>query len=171
MQIGWYQYSQLYLHANILYVGEGRLYILGESNVKELHWTPYQQITHLASAGEGLSTGDIFGTGTISSSVRDPETFFLRPKCFFPLTYRLVQLTSTNSQRTDEKGEKIGLGCLFERKLGRNKLTSVPEDIVDTFLKDGDEVILEGWGRSPTTGEILFGFGQCRGKILPAHLP
>lgn len=46
----------------------GQEYEFTRSNLNELYWSPLQQITHLASAGEGLSTGDIFGTGTLSSS-------------------------------------------------------------------------------------------------------
>ncbi|OKP14843.1 Fumarylacetoacetase [Penicillium subrubescens] len=113
-------------------------YTLCESNLNTLYWTPIQQLTHLASAGEWLSTGDVFGTGTISTS-------------------------ATNSD-----GEKIGLGCLLERSLPRTVLKSAPPDLHETFLKDGDEVILEGWCRNKTTGQVVFGFGQCRGKVLPA---
>jgi fumarylacetoacetase len=50
-------------------IGDGKSYTLCESNLDELYWTPIQQITHLGSAGEGLSPGDVFGTGTISSNV------------------------------------------------------------------------------------------------------
>jgi fumarylacetoacetase len=71
-------------------------------------------------------------------------------------------------QRTNETGEKVGLGCLYERKLAGNSLSSAPADIVDTFLKDGDEVSLEGWALKPGSGEVLFGFAESRGKILPA---
>ncbi|KAE8345113.1 hypothetical protein BDV24DRAFT_148533 [Aspergillus arachidicola] len=46
---------------------KGKTYQITSTNLKDLYWTPYQQLTHLASAGEGLSTGDIFGTGTISN--------------------------------------------------------------------------------------------------------
>ncbi|KAK5996297.1 Fumarylacetoacetase [Cladobotryum mycophilum] len=117
---------------------DDKLYTLCESNLNELHWTPFQQLTHLASAGEGLTTGDVFGTGTISST------------------------------RTNLNGEKIGLGCLFERKLPEAKLESVPSDLFDTFLKDGDEVILEAWCKDKTTGKVILGFGECRAKLLPA---
>jgi len=74
-------------------------------------------------------------------------------------------------QRTNVDGEKIGLGCLYERKLEANALSVAPADIVDTFLKDGDEVIMEGWAVKPETQEVLFGFGECRGKVLPAIWP
>lgn len=51
------------------FLGNGKSFTIGQSNLNDLHWTPFQQLTHLASAGEGLATGDIFGTGTISSDV------------------------------------------------------------------------------------------------------
>ncbi len=37
-----------------------------ETNAKELYYSPVQQIIHHASAGCGLSTGDLMGSGTIS---------------------------------------------------------------------------------------------------------
>lgn len=72
------------------------------------------------------------------------------------------------SQRINESGEKSGLGCLYERKLAGNTLSSAPADIVETFLIDGDEVVLEGLAIKPDTDEILFGFAESRGKVLPA---
>ena len=35
------------------------------------------------------------------------------------------------------------------------------------FLKDGDEIVLEGWC-SDANGQMKLGFGECRGKIMPA---
>lgn len=57
--------------------GGSSVHTLGESNLNELYWTPFQQITHLGAAGEGLSTGDLFGTGTISSAVGDTSSALL----------------------------------------------------------------------------------------------
>ncbi|OAA68004.1 fumarylacetoacetate hydrolase [Niveomyces insectorum RCEF 264] len=116
----------------------GKLYTLCETNLNELHWTPIQQLTHLSAAGEGLSPGDVFGTGTISSD------------------------------RTNAVGEKTGLGCIFERHLPEAKLQSLPPDLLDTFVQDGDEVILEGWCKDKRTGDVILGFGESRAKVLPA---
>jgi len=44
----------------------------------------------------------------------------------------------------------------------------MPSDLVDTFLKDGDEIILQGWCKDKASGKVILGFGECRGKILPA---
>ncbi|KAH8801424.1 hypothetical protein F5884DRAFT_684965 [Xylogone sp. PMI_703] len=126
------------IDVSVKIIRDGKSYTIGESNLNELYWTPYQQLTHLASAGEGLSVGDILGTGTISS------------------------------RRLNDKGEKAGLGCIYERKLPRNGLSTLP-DLPETFLKDGDEVILEGWCKGKS-GKY-FGFGECRGVVEPAEMP
>ncbi|PWY85965.1 2-hydroxyhepta-2,4-diene-1,7-dioate isomerase [Aspergillus heteromorphus CBS 117.55] len=73
-------------------------YTVTETNLKELYWTPIQQLTHLCSAGEGLSAGDIFGTGTVTSD------------------------------RINEQGEEIGVACLIERGLERNVLSEARKD-------------------------------------------
>ncbi|PLB48374.1 2-hydroxyhepta-2,4-diene-1,7-dioate isomerase [Aspergillus steynii IBT 23096] len=114
----------------------GKTYHVTTTNLNELYWTPYQQLTHLASAGEGLCTGDILGTGTLSSS------------------------------RVGPTGEKIGLACLLERAIPRNMLSALKSDGI-VFLEDGDEVVFEGWCRSPHSGK-WFGFGECRAVVLPA---
>ncbi|KAL4922388.1 hypothetical protein BDW62DRAFT_52326 [Aspergillus aurantiobrunneus] len=117
-------------------VRNGKSYLVTETNLKELYWTPYQQLAHLASAGEGLSTGDIFGTGTVTSA------------------------------RINENGENMGIACLLERNLPQNKLASTTADGL-VFLEDGDEVVLDGWCVNRHTGR-KFGFGECRGVVLPA---
>ncbi|RSL56837.1 hypothetical protein CEP53_006686 [Fusarium sp. AF-6] len=47
-------------------IRNGKRVNLGTSNLKYLYWTPFQQLTHHASAMCGLQTGDLIGTGTIS---------------------------------------------------------------------------------------------------------
>lgn len=54
--------------------GNGRQMTLGTSNLRYLYWTPFQQLTHHASALCGLNTGDLIGTGTISGDVRFPSS-------------------------------------------------------------------------------------------------
>ena len=39
-----------------------------ETNSKELYYSPVQQVIHHASAGCGISTGDLMGSGTISGT-------------------------------------------------------------------------------------------------------
>ncbi|KAF2091864.1 fumarylacetoacetate hydrolase [Saccharata proteae CBS 121410] len=115
----------------------GRRYQLCRSNLRYLYWTPFQQITQHASAACGLQVGDLMGTGTISGD------------------------------GTDEKGEKVELGCLFEAT--RNG--TVPFRFEDGeelgYLKDGDEILLSGWCEDGN-GKRILGFGECSGEILPA---
>jgi len=40
---------------------------LSVSNAKHLYWTPAQMVTHHTSNGCNLETGDLLGTGTIST--------------------------------------------------------------------------------------------------------
>ncbi|KAE8153039.1 2-hydroxyhepta-2,4-diene-1,7-dioate isomerase [Aspergillus avenaceus] len=80
---------------------KGKTYDVTTTNLNYLYWTPSQQLTHLTSAGEGLATGDIFGTGTISSD------------------------------RVNESGEKSGLACLFERVLPKHKLSALEQDGIE----------------------------------------
>lgn len=42
--------------------------VVSASNLKELFWSPAQMLSHHASSGCGLRTGDLLGTGTVSSS-------------------------------------------------------------------------------------------------------
>lgn len=41
--------------------------IIASSNLADLYWTPAQMLSHHASSGCGMRTGDLLGTGTISS--------------------------------------------------------------------------------------------------------
>ncbi|KXJ86991.1 putative 2-hydroxyhepta-2,4-diene-1,7-dioate isomerase [Microdochium bolleyi] len=46
--------------------------LTSRSNLRDLRWSPGQMVAHLASSGCGLSTGDLIGTGTISSPNDSP---------------------------------------------------------------------------------------------------
>lgn len=90
------------IHVQCSVIRDGKEFVFAQSNLNELHWTPLQQITHLASAGEGLSPGDVFGTGTISSSVSTTTGCSLEQglpwgcnsKALGSLTIRSVQTTT-----------------------------------------------------------------------------
>ncbi|KAH7408961.1 putative fumarylacetoacetate hydrolase [Cadophora sp. MPI-SDFR-AT-0126] len=110
-------------------VRKGRRHVLGTSNLKYLYWTPFQQITHHASAMCGLETGDLLGTGTISG---DTE-----------------------------------LGCLYEATQAGTRFVTLEDGSQMRYLEDEDEIVLEGWCKEGN-GEIALGFGDCRGKLLPA---
>ncbi|KAF4215540.1 hypothetical protein CNMCM6457_005860 [Aspergillus fumigatiaffinis] len=54
------------------------------SNLRDLRWSPGQMVAQLASSGCGLNTGDLLGTGTISSPNDTPILRTLG--CLFELT-------------------------------------------------------------------------------------
>jgi fumarylacetoacetase len=45
-------------------------HLIAKSNMKYLHWSIKQQLTHHASGGCNMQPGDLLGTGTISGPVR-----------------------------------------------------------------------------------------------------
>lgn len=59
------------------------------------------------------------------------------------------------------------LGCLFEATLNGAKTIKLANGEELGFLKDGDEILLGAWCGSAISKSRL-GFGECRGKILPA---
>jgi len=57
-------------------------------------------------------------------------------------------------------------GCLLERTWKGTAPLALPDGEMRTFLEDGDEVTLRGSCSRP--GAVPIGFGECRGRILPA---
>jgi fumarylacetoacetase len=58
------------------------------------------------------------------------------------------------------------LGCLLEITQRGAAPLSLPNGETRRFLEDGDEVILRGW--CEREGYRRIGFGECRGRIMPA---
>lgn len=104
--------------------------VLGRSNFRDLYWTMAQMVTHHASNGCNLRTGDLLASGTVSGE--DPTA----------------------------------RGCLLElTSRGQNPIP-LPSGEQRRFLEDGDEVIMRGF--CERQGFRRIGFGECRGRILPA---
>jgi fumarylacetoacetase len=57
-------------------------------------------------------------------------------------------------------------GCLLELTRGGADPVALPDGETRKFLEDGDEVFIRGHCQRP--GFAAIGFGECRGKILPA---
>jgi fumarylacetoacetase len=55
-------------------------------------------------------------------------------------------------------------GSMLELSWKGTKTISLGGNEVRKFLQDGDEVIIRGF----CTGEYRIGFGECRGKVIPA---
>jgi len=58
-------------------------------------------------------------------------------------------------------------GSLLELSEGGKKPVSLPSNETRTFLEDGDALILRA--RAEADGCVSIGFGECRGRILPAN--
>ena len=105
-------------------------HLFSRSNTKDLYWTIGQMLTHHASNGCNLQTGDMMATGTVSGK---------------------------------EKSER---GCLLELTWRGTEPLELPSGEQRRFLEDGDEVIMKGF--CEREGFRRIGFGECRGRIIPA---
>ncbi len=106
-------------------------FLLSRSNTKDLYWTIGQMLTHHASNGCNLQTGDLMATGTVSGR---------------------------------EKSER---GCLLELTWRGKEPIELPNGEQRRFLEDSDEIIMKGFCEKE--GFRRIGFGECRGRILPAE--
>jgi fumarylacetoacetase len=57
-------------------------------------------------------------------------------------------------------------GSMLELSWNGEKPLRMPDGRERTFIEDGDSVILRGYGER---NGVRIGFGECRGKVLPAH--
>jgi len=105
-------------------------HLLSRSNTKDLYWTVGQMLTHHASNGCNLQTGDLIASGTVSGK---------------------------------EKSER---GSMLELSWRGTEPIELPNGETRRFLEDGDEVIMKGY--CEREGFRRIGFGECRGRILPA---
>ncbi len=105
-------------------------FLLSRSNMTDLYWTIGQMLTHHASGGCNLQTGDLIATGTISGK---------------------------------EKSER---GSMLELSWRGTDPIELPSGEQRRFLEDGDEIIMKGY--CEREGFRRIGFGECRGRILPA---
>lgn len=58
------------------------------------------------------------------------------------------------------------LGSLLEITQGGKQPLELPSGETRTFLEDGDEIILKA--RCRRDGHVSIGFGECRGRVMPA---
>ncbi|MEP7038347.1 MAG: fumarylacetoacetase, partial [Acidobacteriota bacterium] len=79
-------------------------HLLSRSNMKDLYWTIGQMLTHHASNGCNLQTGDLMATGTISGEGKDARG------CLLELTWRgtePIKLPNGEERRFLEDGDEI----------------------------------------------------------------
>jgi len=86
---------------------------LSRSNTKDLYWTIGQMLTHHASNGCNLQTGDLLATGTVSGKEKDERG------CLLELTWRgkePIDLPSGEQRRFLEDGDEIIMKGYCERE-------------------------------------------------------
>ncbi|GAA4481892.1 fumarylacetoacetase [Rhodococcus olei] len=97
-----------------------------------MYWSPAQMLAHTTANGAAASTGDLFGSGTVSGPEQNQRGAF-------------IELTWGGAEPVTVAGERR------------------------TFLEDGDEVAISATAPGPNGTRI--GFGEVRGRILPAVMP
>ena len=79
-------------------------HLLSRSNTKDLYWTIGQMLTHHASNGCNLQTGDLMATGTVSGKEKTERG------CMLELTWRgtePIDLPSGEQRRFLEDGDEV----------------------------------------------------------------
>lgn len=86
---------------------------LSRSNTKDLYWTVGQMLTHHASNGCNLQTGDLMATGTVSGKEKSERG------CLLELTWRgtePLELPSGEQRRFLEDGDEVIMRGYCERE-------------------------------------------------------
>jgi fumarylacetoacetase len=86
---------------------------LSRSNTKDLYWTIGQMLTHHASNGCNLQTGDLMATGTVSGKEKSERG------CMLELTWRgtePIELPSGERRRFLEDGDEVIMKGFCERE-------------------------------------------------------
>ena len=87
-------------------------HLLSRSNTKDLYWTIGQMLTHHASNGCNLQTGDLMATGTVSGKEKSERG------CMLELTWRgkePIELPSGEQRRFLEDGDEVIMKGFCER--------------------------------------------------------
>jgi len=88
-------------------------HLLSRSNAKDLYWTIGQMLTHHASNGCNLQTGDLMATGTVSGKEKNERG------CLLELTWRGTEpldLPNGEQRRFLEDGDEIIMKGFCERE-------------------------------------------------------
>lgn len=88
-------------------------HMLSRSNTKDLYWTIGQMLTHHASNGCNLQTGDLMATGTVSGKEKSERG------CLLELTWRgtePLELPSGERRRFLEDGDEVIMKGYCERE-------------------------------------------------------
>ena len=118
--------------------------MLSRGSFKHMYWTLAQMLVHHASNGCNMMPGDLLGSGTISGPEKGSRG------CLLELTW----------------DGPPALGA--DGKPKPRVPIHLPSGETRTFLADGDEVVMRAYCQRE--GFRRIGFGECRGRILPAKV-
>ena len=114
--------------------------VVASPNIKSMYWTFAQMMAHHSVNGCALNTGDILGSGTISSA----------------------------SEATTQDDTVGHWGSLLELTWnGKRAIQTAKGERF--FLEDGDEIVLRGHCVGSVDGkQVKMSLGECSGVITPA---
>ncbi|MBA3335601.1 MAG: fumarylacetoacetase [Acidobacteria bacterium] len=104
---------EVYLQTEKMRDENAEPFLLSRSNTIDLYWTPAQMLTHHASNGCNLQTGDLMATGTVSGDSKDARG------CLLELTWRgkePIQLPNGEERRFLEDGDEVIMKGFCERE-------------------------------------------------------
>ena len=104
---------EVYLQTQQMRDENAEPFLLSSSNMKDLYWTPAQMLTHHASNGCNLQTGDLIATGTVSGKEKDERG------CLLELTWRgkePIKLPNGEERRFLEDGDEVIMKGFCERE-------------------------------------------------------
>ncbi len=130
------------LMADIIPAGRDKPCRVAKTNLSTMYFTWPQMIAHHTLGGCNLRTGDVLGSGTVSSGGVGQRG------CLFEATSGGRQAVVLTPETADGDHQQESVGRFY--------------------LEDGDSVVLSGWCGGGE-GAPLISFGECRGKVLPSH--
>ena len=104
---------EVYLQTQKMRAENAEPFLLSRSNTKDLYWTIGQMLTHHASNGCNLQTGDLMATGTVSGADKNARG------CLLELTWRgkePIELPNGETRRFLEDGDEVIMKGFCERE-------------------------------------------------------
>ncbi|MGB7068515.1 MAG: fumarylacetoacetase [Pyrinomonadaceae bacterium] len=103
---------EVYIQTEKMRIENIEPHLLSNSNMKDLYWTIGQMLTHHASNGCNLQTGDLMATGTVSGKYKNERG------CLLEMTWRgtePIDLPSGEQRRFLEDGDEVIMKGYCER--------------------------------------------------------
>ncbi len=104
---------EVYIQTKKMRDEKGEPFLLSRSNTKDLYWTIGQMLTHHASNGCNLQTGDLMATGTVSGEAKDARG------CLLEITSggkEPIKLPNGEERRFLEDGDEVIMKGFCERE-------------------------------------------------------